>query len=185
MPSRNPPAWLARSNHTAAGPAAEPGYRSAQSRRPGTHGRLEGAWGRWRAVPHRGFKSPPIRQHPDLPLSTRDGRTMCRLCRIDLSLRGPVAPQQCRDLRVVTSAVQFRDEIVGLNLVLIAPPPASLVVPDSPPARHPAGDIPASAHRGTCSSESAAWTGDTDSMPVACRAGSSPATRICSNAVPW
>lgn len=59
--SRNPAAWLARPGHTAPGPVAEPGYCSTQSRTPGNHGWLESAWGRWRAMPHRGFKSPPVR----------------------------------------------------------------------------------------------------------------------------
>jgi hypothetical protein len=47
--------------HTAPGPVAEPGYCSAESRRPGTHGRLKGVWGHRRAASHQGFKSPPVR----------------------------------------------------------------------------------------------------------------------------
>jgi hypothetical protein len=46
--------------HNAPGPVAEPGYCNAESRRPGTHGRLEGVWGHRRAAPHQGFESPPV-----------------------------------------------------------------------------------------------------------------------------
>lgn len=62
LSSRDNPAALHEGwRDTSSGPVAEPGYRSASSRRPGTHGRLEGAWGHRCAVPHQGFKSPPVR----------------------------------------------------------------------------------------------------------------------------
>src|SRR5688572_23932939 len=62
-----------------------------------------------------------------------------------LSLRGAIAPLERRDPCVVAVAVEFRDEIVRLNLVQLAPPPPRLVVPHPPAAGHTAGDIPAPA----------------------------------------
>ena len=109
-----------------------------------------------------------------MPLSTRCPRHVC------LALGGPVAPQERCDACVVAGAVELRDEIVGLNLVLLAPPPPRLVVPDSPAAGNTAGDVPAPAQRRTRSiSSPTRRTGGTDGMAVASPSAASTATWIC------
>ncbi len=52
---------LTMSGQTVGGPVAEPAYCSAEMPDAVHARRLDGAWGHWRAMPHRGFESPPVR----------------------------------------------------------------------------------------------------------------------------
>src|SRR5215211_1069614 len=88
----------------------------------------------------------------------------------------PVPPQARRDPLVATSTVELRDELIRLNLVMVAPPPVPLVIPNPPTARHASGHVSAPAQRGTGAVESlATWASGTDTMSVACRAASGTA----------
>lgn len=71
-----------------------------------------------------------------------------------LPLLRSVAPHQRGDPRLVRLTVELGQEIVRTQLVEIAPPSASPVVPDSVAARHTPGNVASPAHPPPCSRHS-------------------------------